>query len=74
MRVLSHRQQLDRRLAFAPGTEDGGLAYSWWLMRFGQRGLEDAPLRQFGNIAGVAGWFTLIGLLGRALAIAARSF
>lgn len=74
MRVLSHRQQLDRRLAFAPGTEDGGFAYSWWLMRFGQRALGDAPLRQFGNIAGVMGWITLLGVLGSALAIAARSF
>jgi hypothetical protein len=74
MRVLSHRQQLDRHLAFAPGTEDGGLAYSWWLMRFRQRELGDAPLRSFGNIAGVMGWITLLGVLGSALAIAARSF
>jgi hypothetical protein len=74
MRVLSHRQQLDRQLAFAPGTANGGLAYSWWLMRFGQRDLDDAPLRQFGNIAGVMGWITLVGVIGSALAIAARSF
>jgi hypothetical protein len=74
MRVLSHRQQLDRQLAFAPGTEDGGLAYSWWLMRFRQAGLGDAALRQFGNIAGVMGWITLLGLLGSALAIALRNF
>ena len=72
MRVLSHRQQLDRQLAFAPGTEDGGFAYSWWLMRFGQRALGDAALRQFGNIAGVMGWITLFGAAGAALAIAAR--
>ena len=74
MRVLSHRQQLDRHLSFAPGTEDGGIAYSWWLMRFGQRHFSDAALRQFGNIAGVMGWITLLGVLGSALAIAARSF
>ena len=74
MRVLSHRQQLDRRLAFAPGTEDGGLAYSWWLMRFGQKSLGDAALRQFGNIAGVMGWITLLGIAGSTAAIAARSF
>ena len=72
MRVLSHRQQLDKHLAFAPGTEDGGLAYSWWLMRFGQRRLGDAPLRQFGNIAGVMGWITLLGVVGSTVAIAAR--
>ena len=74
MRVLSHRQQLDRHLAFAPGTEDGGLAYSWWLMRFGQRALGDGPLRQFGNIAGVMGWITLLGIIGSTLAIAMRNF
>lgn len=73
MRVLSHRQQLDRKLAFAPGTEDGGLAYSWWLMRFGQRAHGDAALRQFGNIAGIMGWITLLGLLGSAVAISAKA-
>jgi len=74
MRVLSHRQQLDRHLAFAPGTEDGGIAYSWWLMCFGQRRLSDAALRQFGNIAGVMGWITLLGVLGSAAAITAKGF
>ena len=74
MRVLSHRQQLDRRLAFAPGTEDGGFAYSWWLMRFGQRTLPDPALRQFGNIAGVMGWVTLVGIAGATVCIALTSF
>ena len=73
MRVLAHRQQLDRSLAFAPGTEDGGLNYSWWLMCFGQKKLGDAALRQFGNIAGIMGWITLIGVVGSALAIAAKA-
>ena len=73
MRVLSHRQQLDRGLAFARGTEDGGLAYSWWLMCFGQRQLGDSALRQFGNIAGVMGWITLIGVVGSAVAITAKA-
>jgi hypothetical protein len=73
MRVLSHRQQLDRGLAFAPGTHDGGLAYSWWLMCFGQRRLGDAALRQFGNIAGVMGWIMLLGLIGSAICIAATT-
>ena len=73
MRVLSHRQQLDRQLAFAPGTEDGGLAYSWWLMRFGQRALGDAALRQFGNIAGIMGWITLFGVLGSTVAITLKA-
>ena len=74
MRVLSHRQQLDRHLAFAPGTEQGGFAYSWWLMRFRQRTLGDAPLRQFGNIAGIMGWLTLLGVIGSAVAIAVKGF
>ena len=73
MRVLAHRHQLDRRLAFAPGTEDGGLAYSWWLMRFGQRAFGDAGIRHFGNVAGVMGWITLLGLLGSAVAISAKA-
>jgi hypothetical protein len=73
MRVLSHRQQLDHGLAFAPGTGDGGLAYSWWLMRFGHTRLGDPALRQFGNIAGVMGWITLIGIVGSALSIAAKA-
>jgi hypothetical protein len=74
MRVLSHRQQLDKQLAFAPGPEHGGLAYSWWLMRFRQRELGDAPLRSFGNIAGVMGWITLLGIIGSTVAIALRNF
>lgn len=74
MRVLAFRQHLDRQLAFPAGTEDGGLAYSWWLMRFGQRGLPDPALRQFGNIAGVMGWITLVGIAGSAACIAATSF
>ena len=73
MRVLSHRQQLDRGLAFAPGTSDGGLAYSWWLMQFRHRALGDAALRQFGNIAGIMGWITLLGVVGSAISIAAKS-
>ena len=73
MRVLSHRQHLDRGLVFAPGTADGGLAYSWWLMRFGQQQLGDAALRQFGNIAGIMGWLTLIGIVGSAVAISAQA-
>ena len=73
MRVLSHRQQLDRGLTFAPGTEDGGLAYSWWLMLFRQNALGDAALRQFGTIAGIMGWITLIGVIGSAAAITAKA-
>jgi hypothetical protein len=73
MRVLAFRQQLDRALPFAPGTSDGGLAYSWWLMRFGQRTLGDPALRQFGAIAGIMGWVTLLGIAGSALAITATA-
>ena len=74
MRVLAHRQQLDRHLAFAPGTEHQFLAYSWWLMRFGHASLGDAPLKQFGNIAGVMGWISLLGIIGSTVAIALRNF
>ncbi|KAA2286089.1 hypothetical protein [Arenimonas fontis] len=63
-RVLAHRLQLDRRLPFAPGTEDGGLAYSWWLMRWGHAGVADAGLRSLGNIVAVSGWLCLAGALG----------
>jgi hypothetical protein len=70
MRVLAHRQQLDRKLPFAAGTEDGGLGYSWWLMRFGQANLADGALRQFGAIAGIMGWVTLLGVVGSAVCIA----
>ena len=70
MRVLAHRQQLDRQLPFAAGTEDGGLGYSWWLMRFGQMRLPDGALRQFGAIAGIMGWITLLGVAGSAICIA----
>lgn len=70
MRVLAHRQQLDRGLPFVSGTEAGGLAYSWWLMLFRQKQLNDAPLRQFGNLAGIMGWITLIGVIGSAISIA----
>jgi hypothetical protein len=72
MRVLSFRQQLDKGLPFYPGTEEGGLYYSWWLMHFAQRKLGDSALRQFGNIAGVMGWITLIGITGSAICIAAN--
>ena len=73
-RVLAYRHHRDKGYAFAPGTEDGGIAYSWWLMRFGQRRLSDAALRQFGNIAGIMGWLTLLGVIGSATAIAAKGF
>jgi hypothetical protein len=34
----------------------------------------DAALRQFGNIAGVMGWVTLLGVVGSAAAIALKGF
>jgi hypothetical protein len=63
-RVLAYRLQLDRGLPFAPGTSDGNWAYSWWLMRWGHAGLGDAGLRSLGNIAAVAGWLCLAGVVG----------
>ena len=74
MRLLAQRQQLDKHLQFAPGTEDNFFAYSWWLMRFRHAKLGDAPLRSFGNIAAVAGWITLLGIIGCTVAIALRKF
>ena len=69
MRVLSHRQQLDQHLPFAEGTENGGIAYSWWLMLFRQQHSSDSTLRQFGAIAAVMGWLCLLGIIGSAVCI-----
>ena len=63
-RVLAHRQHLDRGYAFAPGTEDGGLGYSGWLMRWKHRALHDAAMNFFGGIAAGSGWLTLVGTIG----------
>lgn len=65
MRVLAHREQLDRQIPFAPGTEHSGLAYAWWLMQFKQAQYPQAKaLNQFGNLAGIFGWITLLALIG----------
>jgi hypothetical protein len=69
-RVLAYRHHRDKAYAFAPGTDDGGWGYSWWLMRFGHRRLKDNALNVFGGNAGVMGWITLIGIAGTALSIA----
>lgn len=70
MRVLAHRQHLDKQLPFEPGTEKGGLPYAWWLMRFRHLALPDAPLRQFGTISAIMGWIMLFGITGSAICIA----
>ncbi|HWS40288.1 MAG TPA: hypothetical protein VN247_03220 [Arenimonas sp.] len=65
MRILAHREQLDRQIPFAQGTENSILAHGWWLMRFKQSQYPQAKaLRQFGNIAGIFGWIVLIALMG----------
>lgn len=65
MRVLAHREQLDRQIPFAPGTERSGLAYAWWLMRFKQAQYPQAKaLNQFGNLAGIFGWIAFVALIG----------
>lgn len=65
MRVLAHVEHRDRKLPFATGTEHNGLAYSWWLMQFKQKSYPQAKtLQQFGNLAGVFGWFTLLAAIG----------
>jgi hypothetical protein len=67
MRVLAYREHLDRQLPFEPGTENGGMPYAWWLMRFGQKGFPDArALNQFGNLSAVFGWITLLALIAAA--------
>lgn len=64
MRILAYREHLDRKLPFTPGTAHGGIPYGWWLMRFGQRTFPEArTLNQFGNLAGIFGWVTLIALI-----------
>ena len=69
-RVLAYRHHRDKGFAFAPGTEDGGWAYSAWLMRFGHRRFKDNALNVFGGNAGVMGWITVVGAAGTALSIA----
>lgn len=65
MRVLAHREQLDRQIPFASGTEHSSLAYAWWLMTFKQAQYPHAKaLNQFGNLAGIFGWITLVALIG----------
>ena len=73
MRVLAYRQQLDRGLPFAPGTEDGGFAYSWWLMCFGYTKFKDSGMNLFAGNAAVMGWITLIGITGTTIAIALKN-
>jgi hypothetical protein len=68
-RVLAYRHHRDRGYPFEPGTEDGGMRYGWWLMRFGHRRYRDNALNVFGGNAGVMGWITAIGLAGTALSI-----
>ena len=63
-RVLAFRLQLDRGLAFAPGTEDGGWGYSGWLMRWKHRAARDQNLNFFAGITAGSGWLTLIGATG----------
>ena len=63
-RLLAYRHQLDRGYAFAPGTEDGSWAYSFWLMRAGHLRLNDRALNFFGSSAGVMGWLAVIGATG----------
>jgi len=67
MRVLAYREHMDRQLPFEPATENGGLPYAWWLMRFGHKGFPDArALNQFGNLSAVFGWITLLALIAAA--------
>jgi hypothetical protein len=72
-RVLAYRHQLDKKYSFKTGTEDGGLAYSWWLMCFGFTKYKDSGMNLFAGNAGVMGWICLIGIIGSAVAIALQN-
>jgi len=64
MRILAYREHLDRGLPFDPGTQNGGVPYGWWLMRFGQKKYPQAKvLGQFGNLSAIFGWITLVALI-----------
>ncbi len=63
-RILAHRHHADRGWAFDENTEDGQWGYSWWLMRFKHRQHHDSAMNAFANIAGVAGWLALLGIIG----------
>lgn len=69
-RVLAHRHQLDRGIAFAPGTEDGGWRYSWWLMRWKHRAAGDRNLDFFAGITAGSGWLTVAGAAGVLIMVA----
>jgi hypothetical protein len=68
-RVLAFHHQRDKGYPFLPGSEDGGWAYSWWLMRWGFARHRDSALNLFAGSAGVMGWIALIGILGAAIMI-----
>ena len=64
MRILAYREHLDRKLPFDSGTENGGMPYGWWLMRYGQKQFPQARvLNQFGNLSAIFGWITLLALI-----------
>jgi hypothetical protein len=63
-RVLAYRHHRDRQFAFEKNTEDGGMAYSWWLMRFKFSQFKDSGMNMFAGNAGVMGWITIIGVIG----------
>jgi hypothetical protein len=65
LRILAHREHLDRQLPFAAGTESNWLKYTWWLIRLGHRQFPQAQaLQQFGNLAAIFGWITLLAMIG----------
>ncbi|MEO6172346.1 MAG: hypothetical protein ABIP02_04450 [Arenimonas sp.] len=68
-RVLAYRHHLDKKYEFKKGTEEGNLAYSWWLMGFGFTKFKDSGMNLFAGNAGVMGWLALIGIIGTTVAI-----
>ncbi len=64
LRILAHREHLDRQLPFAEGTQSNWLKYGWWLMRFSHRQFPQAhALQQFGNLAAIFGWITWLAMI-----------
>jgi hypothetical protein len=69
-RILAYRHHRDRHYAFDHNTDEGGMSYSWWLMRFGFLKFKDSGMNMFAGNAGVMGWITVFGLMGCLLCIA----
>ena len=71
-RLLGHRHHRDRGWPFAPGSEEGSWAYSWWLMKRGYEPYADRDMAFFGFWAMLSGWIAALALVASAVLIAVR--